>query len=61
MVPEAVFVMGLIEDSQANFQQAATLFERINNEFPDYGSAPRTGAEPRASLVRSTTRRYVRR
>ena len=51
MVPEAVFVMGLIEDSQANFQRAATLFERINNEFPEYGSAPySTGAEPAGTV-----------
>lgn len=35
-VPEAMYVMGLIHDSQASFSQAADWFERINTDHPEW-------------------------
>ena len=52
LVPDAMYILGLIHDSQAEFAQAANWFERVNTEYPEWGTMPHsTGEMPAGTVV----------
>ena len=57
-VPEAMFTLGLIQDSQARFGTAADWFERVSNDHPEFED--RSAAILNAARLREALSEYDR-